>query len=57
MFPYSSEGTGRSTIGSLAMGVVLLVFGGFNEALTKRVAVLPPRLFKVSFQFEVGMPS
>ena len=37
------------------MGVVLLVFGGFNEAFTKRVAILPPRLFKVSFQFEVGM--
>jgi hypothetical protein len=37
------------------MGVILLVFGGFNEAFTKRVAILPPRLFKVSSQVEVGI--
>ncbi|KAF8550441.1 MFS amino acid permease [Imleria badia] len=34
------------TIGTLVTGVTLLVFGGVYEALTKRAAILPPRLFK-----------
>ena len=34
------------------MGVILLIAGGVNEALTKRAAILPPRLFKVNFRLE-----
>jgi len=47
------EGTGPWTVGPLVAGVILLVFGGVNEVVTKRAAILPPRLFQVSFELEV----
>ncbi|KAF8121968.1 hypothetical protein EV363DRAFT_1301496 [Boletus edulis] len=34
------------TIGMLVAGATVLVVGGVHQALTKRVAILPPRLFK-----------
>ena len=48
-------GTEPWTVGPLAMGVTLLVVGGLTEVFTSRAAILPPRLFKVSFQLEVSM--
>ncbi|KAI9574201.1 major facilitator superfamily domain-containing protein [Boletus coccyginus] len=38
--------TGPWTVGPLVAGVILLVAGGVNEVVTKRAAILPPRLFK-----------
>ncbi|KAI9574198.1 major facilitator superfamily domain-containing protein [Boletus coccyginus] len=34
------------TVGPLVAGVILLVAGGVNEVVTKRAAILPPRLFQ-----------
>ncbi|KAG6370084.1 MFS amino acid permease [Boletus reticuloceps] len=43
------------TIGMLVAGATLLVVGGVHQALTKRAAILPPRLFKVNFRLELCM--
>ena len=42
------QGSDVKTIAPLVIGIVLLVAGGTNEVLTKRSAIIPARLFKVS---------
>ena len=43
------SGSDPQTIALIVIGAVLLILGGINETLTKRSAIIPPRLFKVLF--------
>jgi hypothetical protein len=43
-----SQGSDAKTIAPLVIGIVLLIAGGVNEMFTKRSAIIPARLFKVS---------
>lgn len=43
-----APGSAAETIAPLVVGVVALVVGGINEMYTKRSAIIPARLFKVS---------
>ena len=45
------SGSDPQTIALIVIGAVLLILGGINETLTKRSAIIPPRLFKVLFFF------
>ena len=44
----ASQGSDAKTIAPLVIGIVLLIAGAINEVFTKRSAIIPPRLFKVS---------
>lgn len=46
----ASQGSAAETIAPLVIGIVLFIVGGINEMFTKRSAIVPPRLFKVSSQ-------
>jgi hypothetical protein len=43
-----SQGSDAKTVALLVIGVVLLIAGGINEMFTKRSAIIPARLLKVS---------
>ena len=43
-----SQGSDVKTIAPLVVGIALLIAGGINEMFTKRSAIIPARLFKVS---------
>jgi len=45
---FVSQGSNASTIAPLVIGIVLFIPGGINEVYTKRSAIIPARLFKVS---------